>query len=96
MARLLKQTWASLLLTVLIVASGLIYLPNWIYKGYGIFRFENTWADVSCFFTEGYMLGFLFFLAPLLILATVLREVILMRQIRPAPERIPPEKRTFR
>jgi hypothetical protein len=79
--KMFKRPGVSLLLTTLIVVSGLIYVPFWIYKGYGNFRFENTWADVSCFFTEmGNTFGFLFVVTPLLTLTTILREIVLLRQ----------------
>jgi hypothetical protein len=85
-----KIPWISLLLATLIVVSGLIYLPFWIYKGYGSFRFENTWADVSCFFTEeGNIFRFLFVVAPLLTLTTILREVLLLREQREDTDHVP-------
>ena len=74
-----KMQWTSPLLTMVIVGSSLAYLPFWIYRGYGSFRFENTWADVSCFFTEGYGLSFPFVVVPVLTLATLLREVLILR-----------------
>jgi hypothetical protein len=58
---------------------GFAYVPFWMKRGYGIFRFENTSADVSCFFTEANGLGFLFFVAPLLALVTFLREILIFR-----------------
>lgn len=78
-SKTLKRFWIPLLFTTLIVGASFGCLPFWIYKGYGSFRFENTWADVSCFFTEGYLLGFLFIAAPLLTLTTFLREFIVLR-----------------
>jgi hypothetical protein len=81
--KVVKLRLISLLLATLIVASGLIYLPFWIYRGFGSFRFENTWADVSCFFTEeGNVFGFLFVVTPLMILTTILREFLLLRHQR--------------
>ena len=77
-----KLPWSGVLPATLIAAFGFFYLPFWMHKGYGSFRFEKTWADVSCFFTEGYLLGFLFFLAPLLTLTTFLRELLIMRSQR--------------
>jgi hypothetical protein len=49
-------------------------VPFWIYRGYGTFWFENTWADVSCFFTEGYAIAFLILVAPALALTTLFCE----------------------
>jgi hypothetical protein len=76
------RRWLSVLLTTLIVGAGMAYLPLWIYRGYGNFRFANTWADVSCFFTEGYGIVFLFIVAPILAFMTLLREVVLQRLSR--------------
>ena len=77
--KVFKMQWTRSLLTTVIVGSGLAYLPFWIYRGYGSFRFENTWADVSCFFTEGYGLGFPFVVVPVLTLSTLLREILILR-----------------
>ena len=74
-----KLPWTSPLVTAVIVGLSFAYLPFWMYRGYGSFRFENTWADVSCFFTEGYGLSFPFVVAPVLTLATFLREVLFLR-----------------
>lgn len=71
--------WITPLIAALIVGCGLAYLPSWIYLGYGHFRFENTWADVSCFFTEGYGLAFMFVVAPLMALTTFLGELAILR-----------------
>ena len=70
-------------LTTLAVTAGFAYLPFWMYRGYGVFRFENIWADVSCFFTEeGNVFAFLFAVTPLLALVTFLREILILRSIR--------------
>ena len=79
----IPATWFSTLLTTLIVGSGIACLPLWIYRGYGHFRFENTWMDVSCFFTEGYGMVFPFTVAPLLALLTFLTEVLIRQPRRP-------------
>jgi hypothetical protein len=57
-------------------------MPFWIYRGFGVFLFANTWADVSCFFTEGYGMAFLIIEAPLLTAATLLRELFVLRAQR--------------
>jgi hypothetical protein len=80
--KLFSRQWMIVLLTTLIVGAGFAYLPVWIYRGRGNFRFANTWADVSCFFTEGYGIVFLFIVAPVLTFMTWLREVILHRFLR--------------
>jgi hypothetical protein len=76
--------WIAPITAALLVGAVCASLPIWIYRGYGHFRFENTWADVSCFFAEGYGLSFMFFVAPILALATFLREAIVLHfQTRP-------------
>ena len=67
---------------VFVMGAGFAYLPFFIYRGFGTFRFENTWADVSCFFTEGYGFGFLLFATPALALTTFLRELLIYRSLR--------------
>jgi len=71
--------WLGPVLTTLAVGTSLAYLPFWIYEGYGRFRFEQTWADVSCFFTEGYGIGFLIVIPPVLALATFVKAALLRR-----------------
>jgi len=80
--KVLGMRGISVLLTTVVVGAGFAYLPFWIYRGYGVFRFENTWADVSCFFTEGYGFAFLFFVTPALALMTFLREFFIFRSLR--------------
>jgi hypothetical protein len=62
-----------------IVGAALVSAPFWIYRGYGVFLFEHTFADVSCFFTEGYGMMFPVIVAPLLAVATFAREWIFVR-----------------
>ena len=54
-------------------------LPLWIYAGYGHFRFENTIADVSCFFAEGFGIAFPIIVAPVLAALTLLCEYLAHR-----------------
>jgi hypothetical protein len=75
----LRIRWLAAPITALIVGFGVGYLPFWIYKGYGHFRFEGTWADVSCFFTEGYGMAFPFVVAPLLAIVSLVREFVVLR-----------------
>jgi len=65
--------------TILVAGTGFCSIPFWIYRGYGTFLFENTWADVSCVFTEGYGEMFPFVVAPLLTAATLSRELLVRR-----------------
>jgi hypothetical protein len=75
-----RLRWVSPFVTALIAGAGIVYLPFWIYEGYGVFRFDHTWADISCIFTEmGNLFLYLLIVAPLLILMTFLREVLLVR-----------------
>jgi hypothetical protein len=72
-------TAVVLTLSTAIAGVGFISLPFWIYRGYGVFWFENTWADVSCFFTEGYALGFAILVAPALALITLICEWLVLK-----------------
>jgi hypothetical protein len=58
---------------------GFISIPYWIYLGYGHFRFENTSADVSCFFREGFGIVFPIIVAPVLAGLTLLCEYLAHR-----------------
>jgi hypothetical protein len=62
------------LASALVAGLGLASIPLWIDQGFGRFMFENTWADVSYFFTEGYGMAFPLVVAPVLALATLLCE----------------------
>ena len=76
---LCKQlVWPSAVVSTLIAGFGFTSIPFWIYRGYGKFLFENTWADVSCFFTEGYGVMFPFLVAPALALATLIQEWLVL------------------
>ena len=66
----------AILLTTIVTGIGFASMPFWIYRGYGVFLFENTWADVSCFFTEDYGMLFPIFIAPLLAAMTGTREYL--------------------
>jgi hypothetical protein len=68
---------APLVSTVLALA-GLASIPFWIYDS-GTFMFEGTWADVSCFFTEGYGMMFPFVVAPALAVATLAGELVILK-----------------
>ena len=54
------------ILTAAITGIGIASIPFWIYRGYGVFRFEGTWADVHCAFAEGFGVAFPFVVAPAL------------------------------
>jgi hypothetical protein len=69
----------ALFFSTVIAAVGYGSVPFWIYRGPGTFLFENTWADVSCFFTEGYAIVFPFVVAPALALTTLICEWLVIR-----------------
>jgi hypothetical protein len=64
--------------STLLALVGFASMPFWIY-GSGRFMFEGSWADVSCFFTEGYGMMFPFLVAPALAVATLAGEVIILK-----------------
>ena len=57
---------------------GFASIPFWIYDS-GRFMSEGTWADVSCFFTEGYAMAFPIVVAPVLALTTLIGELIILK-----------------
>jgi hypothetical protein len=67
------------LVSTVVAWLGFASIPFWIYQGYGRFLFEDTWADVSCFFTEGYGLAFPIVAAPALAAATLAREWLVVK-----------------
>ena len=80
--KMLGMNLLGQVLTTVTVAAGFASLPFLLYGGYTVARFENTWADVGCFFTEGYLFAFLVVMTPLLALVTFLREILILRLIR--------------
>jgi hypothetical protein len=78
--KLIKPGLGLFFCTVL-SGTGFVSIPFWIYRGYGSFLFENTWADVSCFFTEGYGMVFPIFVAPLLCAATLWCEWVALKAL---------------
>jgi hypothetical protein len=75
------RTAVVLTLSTVIAGVGFISLPFWIYRGYGVFWFENKWMDVSCFFTEGYALVFAMLVAPALALTTLFCTWLALRTL---------------
>jgi hypothetical protein len=69
----------ALLLSAVLAGLGFVSIPFLINRGYGVFLLEHTWADVSCFFTEGFGLAFPFVVSPLLTAATFLEEWLIFR-----------------
>jgi hypothetical protein len=69
----------ALSLSTVVAGVGYVSVPFWIYRGSGIFLLEDTWADVSCFFTEGYAMAFPLLVAPTLALTTLICEWLFIR-----------------
>jgi hypothetical protein len=57
---------------------GFASIPFWIYDS-GTFMFEGTWADVSCFFTQGFGMMFPIIVAPILAAATLAGEFVILK-----------------
>jgi hypothetical protein len=76
------------LASTVVAAVGFASMPFLIYRGYGRFLFENTWADVSCVFMEGYGMVFPAVVAPVLAAATFLRELIAVKLQRQADRKL--------
>ena len=77
--RLMKLRTAAPLLAGAITGAGLATIPFWTYRDYGHFRFEGTWADISCFFAEGAGIAFQFVVAPALGILTLIHGVFWLR-----------------
>ena len=75
------RSLAALVSTVLALA-GFVSIPFWTYDR-GRFMLEGTWADVSCFFTEGYGMTFPLLVAPALALATLAAELLMLKVTDP-------------
>lgn len=80
--RLMRLRTAAPLLAGAISGVGLASMTFWIFRGYGHFRFEGTWANVSCFFADDAGLAFSLVVAPLLGLLTLLHSVLWLRSYR--------------
>jgi hypothetical protein len=72
----------ALFISIAVAGSGFFSISFWIYRGYGAFVFENTWADVSCFFTEGFGMVFPFLVAPMLTGLTLLQEWLVLKRTK--------------
>jgi hypothetical protein len=62
----------------LLALLGFVSITFWIYDS-AKFMFEGTWADVNCFFAEGYGLAFPVVVAPALALATFVGELVILK-----------------
>lgn len=69
------------LVSTVLALGGLASIPFWIYDR-GRFMFEGTWADVSCFFTEGFGMMFPIIIAPALALTTLVGELVILKATR--------------
>lgn len=79
---LMKLRTAAPLLAASITGTGLASMSFWIYKGYGHFLFEGTFADVSCFFKGGSGIAFPFVVAPALGFLTLAHCIFWLRTSR--------------
>jgi hypothetical protein len=77
--KLMKLRTAAPLLAGAITGSALASIPFWIYRGYGHFLFEGTWADIGSFFAEGHGIAFPFVIAPALGVLTVIHSAFWLR-----------------
>jgi hypothetical protein len=74
-----QPRWLRACVSALIAGLGFASIPFWIYRGYGHFMFEHTWADVSCVFAEGYGMVFPLTAAPVLAVVSVTREWLTLK-----------------
>jgi hypothetical protein len=47
-----KSFTAGAVASAIFIGIVIWYLPEWLYLGYGDFRFKNTWADLSCLYAN--------------------------------------------
>ena len=73
----LKLVWLRSLLTALAVGLLLYFAQDFLFEGYGVFRFEGTPADVSCLLTEGYGMVYPIIVVPAFALLSFGREMLL-------------------
>lgn len=77
--KLMKLRTAAPLLAGAITGAGMASIPFWIFRGYGHFIFEGTWADISCVFAKGALITFPFVVAPALGILTLLQGALWLR-----------------
>lgn len=78
----IRFAWRCTSSSTALALIGFASIPFWIYDS-GMFLFEGTLLDISCFFTEGYGMVFPLVVAPALALATLAGELIILRLNRP-------------
>ena len=66
---------------MVLALGGLASIPFWIYDR-GRVMFGGTWADVSCFFTEGFGMMFPIIIAPALALTTLMGALVILKATR--------------
>ena len=81
MAKKYAVPWFAVPVSTVLVLVAFASIPFWIYDS-GRFMFEGTWADVSCFFTEGFGMMFPVMVAPALALATLAGELVILKANR--------------
>jgi hypothetical protein len=65
-----------------ITAAGTAYLSQWLFNGYGHYKFENIWPALHCFFEEGYGMAFAVLGAIFFAFVTFLRELLFVTFLR--------------
>jgi hypothetical protein len=81
------RSGVGIFVSAVVAGVGFCSIPYWIYRSDGRFLFENTWADVSCVFTEGYGMVFPLIVAPALVAGTVVREWLIATNLRARSEK---------
>ena len=74
-----SEAFISPFLAAMIVGIAMFSFPDFIYEGYGHFRFENTPLNVKCLFEEGAEIAFIAVVAPLVTGLTFVRELTVSR-----------------
>jgi len=74
-ARVMSAPKLAPFLRAVIAALGVGSIPFWLFRGYGVWLFQGTWADVSCLFTEEFGMAFPFVVAPSLGIVSLLHGV---------------------
>jgi hypothetical protein len=81
-AKLFDVRGVAPVVSTVLALGGFASIPFWIYDN-GRFVSEGTWADMSCFFTEGYGMMFPLIVAPALALATLVGELMILELKHP-------------
>jgi hypothetical protein len=86
-AKTSRVRWVAPAVSTFLAVVGFVSLPFVIYD-HGRFLSEGTWADVTCFFNEGYGIMFPLAVAPALAVATLVSEFVVLKasgHTKPSP-----------